>query len=66
MTRVKVTANIIKAKAVYEKYKIPVLADDSGLEVDYLNKIQDFFYIFERLVLFQNKPKIYRLNKSYK
>lgn len=27
----------IKAKAVYEIVKIPVLADDSGLEVDYLN-----------------------------
>ncbi len=27
----------IKAKAVYEIVNIPVLADDSGLEVDYLN-----------------------------
>jgi XTP/dITP diphosphohydrolase len=28
---------LIKAKAVYEKVNVPVLADDSGLEVDYLN-----------------------------
>ena len=27
----------LKAKAVYDIVKIPVLADDSGLEVDYLN-----------------------------
>lgn len=28
---------IIKAKAIYEKYKTPVIADDSGLIVDQLN-----------------------------
>ena len=28
---------LIKAKAIYDKINIPVLADDSGLEVDYLN-----------------------------
>lgn len=27
----------IKAKAVYETFKMPVIADDSGLEVDFLN-----------------------------
>jgi XTP/dITP diphosphohydrolase len=29
----------IKAKAVYDKVQIPVLADDSGLEVDYLGGV---------------------------
>lgn len=29
---------IIKAKAVMEKLHVPVLADDSGLEIDYLDK----------------------------
>ncbi len=29
---------IIKAKAVAEKLLVPVLADDSGLEIDYLDK----------------------------
>ena len=28
---------VLKAKAVYEKMKMPVISDDSGLEVDYLN-----------------------------
>ena len=28
----------IKAKALYELVKKPVIADDSGIEVDYLNK----------------------------
>lgn len=28
----------LKAKAVYKKYGLPVISDDSGLEVDYLNK----------------------------
>jgi XTP/dITP diphosphohydrolase len=28
---------LIKAKEVYEKVNMPVLADDSGLEVDFLN-----------------------------
>ena len=27
----------LKAKAVYERCKAPVIADDSGLEVDFLN-----------------------------
>lgn len=30
--------SMIKAKAIYEISKIPVIADDSGLEVDYLGK----------------------------
>lgn len=30
--------SMIKAKAVYEISKMPVIADDSGLEVDYLGK----------------------------
>ena len=29
---------VIKAKAVAEKLNVPVLADDSGLEIDYLDK----------------------------
>lgn len=29
---------MIKAKAIYDIYKIPCIADDSGLEVDALNK----------------------------
>ena len=28
---------VLKANAVYEKMKMPVISDDSGLEVDYLN-----------------------------
>ena len=28
---------VLKAKAVYEKMKMPVISDDSGLEADYLN-----------------------------
>ena len=30
--------SMIKAKAIYEISKMPVIADDSGLEVDYLDK----------------------------
>jgi len=29
--------SLLKAKTIYEKYKIPVIADDSGLVVDQLN-----------------------------
>lgn len=29
--------SILKAKEIYEKYKLPVIADDSGLEVEQLN-----------------------------
>ncbi|UCE64969.1 MAG: RdgB/HAM1 family non-canonical purine NTP pyrophosphatase [Candidatus Zixiibacteriota bacterium] len=28
---------VMKAKSVYEKYRLPCLADDTGLEVDYLS-----------------------------
>lgn len=59
---------LIKAKAIYDIYKVPVIADDSGLSVEQLNGEPGVFsarYAGENCTYDDNNNKILEVLKSY-
>ena len=42
----------LKATTVYKKAKLPVIGDDSGLEVDCLNQLCFQIYFFRKIYIF--------------
>lgn len=59
--------SLIKAKAVYDIYKLPVIADDSGLEVEQLNGEPGVYsarYAFEGCTYEDNNNKLLSVLKD--
>ncbi len=59
---------LIKAKAIYEIYKLPVIADDSGLSVEQLNGEPGVYsarYAGENCTYDDNNKKILNVLQSY-
>ena len=59
---------IIKAKAIYDIYKTPVIADDSGLSIEQLNGEPGVYsarYAGENCTYADNNKKVLEVLKSY-
>jgi XTP/dITP diphosphohydrolase len=59
---------LIKAKAVFNRFKLPVVADDSGLDIDQLNGkpgVHSARFAGENVSYDDNNKKVIRLLKDY-